>query len=395
MIRLLLGGLKMYRKTAVLVDCDILTDNIKCIRKRYNYDYYIGVVKANAYGHGDYIVNSLIRGGVNYLAASSLEECLSIRKRNESIPILCLEPINVSYLNICSQNNITITVPDLDYYNEMKSDVNLKIHLKIDCGMNRLGFKDKTEVKTVVDDIKNKDNLYLEGIYTHFATSGIWDKNWDNNLQQFCDITSLIDLESIPIVHLGRSLTMVNHDKIPFANGIRMGIVMYGFAQNMPVPTGLRAIKRNYVLKRNNISPTHLTNNLKLKTAFILRSEIMSIKSVKKGECVGYGAEYHAADDILIGIIPIGFADGFLSGNNGRKVKINGIGYEVIGGIGMDMTIVKIDENVHLHDEVILYDDIKAASIYNGINGYKLLTSVTNRVPRIYKEKDKYTEIKY
>lgn len=72
----------MYRKTYALINCDTLKENVKEIVNKYHYKYYIGVVKANAYGHGDYIVNSLIEGGVNYLAASSLEECLNIRKRN-------------------------------------------------------------------------------------------------------------------------------------------------------------------------------------------------------------------------------------------------------------------------------------------------------------------------
>jgi len=385
----------MFRNTAVSVDCDILTDNIRNIRENYKYEFYIGVVKANAYGHGDYIVNSLVRGGVNYLAASSLEECLSIRKRNTDIPILCLEPINVEFLDICSENNITITIPDMNYYRSLACKAALKTHIKIDCGMNRLGFKDKYELQEVVDNISKMDNLQLEGIYTHFPTSGIQDKNWDNNLKSFCEITALIDLSKIPIVHLGRSLTMVNHNKIPFATGIRIGIVMYGFEQKMHEPTGLRAIKRKLVLQKNKISETHLTNNLCLKTAFTLHSEIMSIKRVNKGECIGYGAEYEAKEDIRIGIVPIGFADGFLSGNLGRKVGINEGKYEIVGGIGMDMISVKIDENVSLHDKVVLYDNITEASTYMGINAYKLLASVTNRVPRIYKEGNKYTEIKY
>ena len=80
----------MYRKTYALINCDTLKQNIKNIKENYKYKYYIGVVKANAYGHGDYIVNSQIEGGINYLSASCLEECLNIRKRNEEIPILCL-----------------------------------------------------------------------------------------------------------------------------------------------------------------------------------------------------------------------------------------------------------------------------------------------------------------
>ena len=90
----------MYRNTYVKINNETLTSNVKKIVKFYNsYKYYIGVVKANAYGHGDYIVNDLIKGGINYLAVSSLEEAISIRKYNKKIPILVLEPINLKYIN--------------------------------------------------------------------------------------------------------------------------------------------------------------------------------------------------------------------------------------------------------------------------------------------------------
>ena len=90
----------MYRKTYALIDCNVLKNNVKDIVSKYPYKYYIGVVKANAYGHGDYSINSLIDGGINYLAASSLEECLSLREKNSSIPILCLETIAYEFLNL-------------------------------------------------------------------------------------------------------------------------------------------------------------------------------------------------------------------------------------------------------------------------------------------------------
>ncbi|MBQ9011519.1 MAG: alanine racemase, partial [Bacilli bacterium] len=295
----------MYRKTYAEIDCDVLKENVKEIVSKYDYKYYIGIVKANAYGHGDYAVNSLIAGGVNYLAASSLEECLSIRARNKDIPILCLEPINSDYLDICEKNNITITVSDMDYFKTIDKKLKLKCHLKIDSGMNRLGFKNKNEVKEVYDEII-KSNLYLEGVYTHFATSGIWDKYWDKQLDNFKEITSLIDLSKVEIVHLGRSLTLVNHPKIDFASGIRLGMIMYGFSQSLPSPTGLRLIKRNLFLKRNKISDVNFSNDLNLKTAFTLKSEIMCIKKVKAYEFVGYGAKYVADKDILVGIMPIG-----------------------------------------------------------------------------------------
>lgn len=385
----------MYRKTYVEINLDVLKNNIKNIKSNYKYEYYIGIVKAGAYGHGDYIINTLIESGINYLAASSLEECLNIRKRNKEIKILCLEPINIEYLSIAEDNNITITVPDLKYLKELDNKLKLTIHLKIDSGMNRLGIKDKNELKEAYDLLTKNNNLYLEGIYTHFATSGIWDKHWDNQLTKFEDITSTINLKEIKIIHLGRSLTLVNHPKIKFANGIRLGIVMYGFSQSLKEPTGLRKIKRDYYLKKYGISKTSLANNLKLNTAFRLYSEIMHIKQVKKGEFVGYGAKYIADKDIYIGIIPIGFADGFLKQNEGRFVTINSKKYRVIGEIGMDMTTIEIDETVKLHDKVLLYNEITKEAHQMGISSYTLLTSITNRVPRVYIENSKKTEIKY
>ncbi len=385
----------MYRKTYAEINLDTLKENIKNIKNNYEYKYYIGVVKANAYGHGDYIINALIESGINYLAASSLEECLKIREKNQDIKIMCLEPINTEYLSIAASNNITITLPDLNYLKKIDQNLKLTIHIKIDSGMNRLGIKDKNELQEVCNLIKKNNNFTLEGIYTHFATSGIWDKHWDESLENFTNITSTINLKEIPIVHLGRSLTLVNHPKIKFANGIRMGIIMYGFAQNLKEPTGLRKIKRNLYLKKHNISKTTLTNNLKLNTAFKLYSEIMHIKYVKKGECVGYGAKYIAQENIYIGIIPIGFADGFVKQNEGRYVTINNKKYEVIGEIGMDMTTIKIDETVKLHDKVLLYNEISKEAHQMGLSSYTLLTSVTNRVPRVYIENDKKIEIKY
>ncbi len=384
----------MYRKTYALIDCDILESNIKDITSKYSYQYYIGVVKANAYGHGDYVVDSLIKGGINYLAASSLEECLSIRKRNSEIPILCLEPIDINYLNLCEDNNITITIPDMDYLDSINLNLNLKVHLKIDNGMNRLGFKDKQLVKEAYDKI-NESNLTLEGIYTHFGTSGMWDIHWDTGLNRFEELTSLIDLSKIPIVHLGRSLTLVNHPKMQYANGVRLGIIMFGFDQKQSEPTGLRKLKRKWYLKKMGISSINYSNDLNIKTALSLHSEIMNIKEVKKGEYVGYEAKYIAEGNIKIGIMPIGFADGLLTSNEGKKVRINNKEYQIIGKLGMDMAMIKIDNNVKLHDDVIIYYDLKQKTKEIGVSAYQLLTSITNRVPRVYKEEDKFTEIKY
>lgn len=395
----------MYRQTYLEVDCEILKNNIIEIKKNYpDYNYYFGVVKANAYGHGSYIINSLISGGINYLAVSSLEEALNLRTYNSEIPILVLEPINLNYIETCIQNNITITVSNTEYFkNLLKAELSntLKLHIKIDSGMSRLGIQTNEDFNYIIQNIPQNSKLFLEGIYTHFATSGILDKHWDDQLENFKKITQDIDLSTIPIVHMGRSLTLVNHPKIPFCNGIRLGIIMYGMSQSMPQATGFRAflrnIRNNYNKKKLKISPTTTTNNLKLQTAITLYSEVMDLRKIKKNNFVGYGASYVSDTDAIIATIPIGYADGVP-----RKIKhvvINNKKYNVVGNMCMDMLCVKVDDTVKLGDKVILIGGdklpVKAVANECGINTYSLFTGITTRVPRVYKTDNDYVEIKY
>lgn len=393
----------MYRKTYAIIDEDKLKNNIKEIKAKYdNYKYYIGVVKNNAYNHGIKIINSLIEGGINYLAVSSLEEALDARKYNSKIPILCLEVIDLDYIYDCINNNVTITVESLEYLeklNKIKLDFPIKIHLKLNTGMNRLGISEVKEVNKCVSIISENKKLILEGIYTHFATSGISDKYYDDQMKKFQELTKDIDLTTIPIVHLGRSLTLVNHDKPDFVNGIRLGIIMYGFSQSIKEDTSLRgklrAIKRKKLIKKFNISKTYLTNDLNLKTAFSLYSNVMTIKKVKNKEFVGYGANFFADRDIKVAIIPIGYADGVTI--KYKNVSIKGKKYQIIAD-SMDMLMVKVDSTVKIGDKVEIFGEnisIREASRNNGCNSYRLFNMITNRVPRIYKKDKEQIEIKY
>ncbi|MBR1653937.1 MAG: alanine racemase [Clostridia bacterium] len=395
----------MYRRTYLEVNCKNLENNIKNIKENYpSYDYYFGVVKANAYGHGGYIVNSLIEGGINYLAVSSLEEAIKLREFNQEIPILILEPIHLEYLDKCLKYNITITVSNMEYFKELLTITlpqQLKIHIKLETGMTRLGINSSTDLNEIIAKLPTNSSLFLEGIYTHFATSGINDKHWDDQLASFKEITKDIDLSSIPIVHMGRSLTLVNHEKIPFCNGIRLGIVMYGMSQSMPAGTGIRAFIRNIRNKHNrkklHISPTTTTNNLNLKTAITLYSEVIDIHQIHKGDFVGYGALYTAERDMIIATIPIGYADGIP-----KKIKhvvINGKTYNVVGEICMDMITVSVDSTVKLYDKVTVLGGenlpIKKVANECGISSYALFTGITNRVPRVYVNEQESTEVNY
>ena len=395
----------MFRKTYLEVNCENLKNNIINIKENYpDYKYYFGVVKANSYGHGGFIINSLIEGGVNYLAVSSLEEALDLRKYNTEIPILILEPINLDYIEEAVKNNITITISNIEYFKKLinvQLSGSLKFHIKVDSGMNRLGLNNCADLEYVVNNYSKNSNLVLEGIYSHFATSGINDKHWDNQLEKFKEITKNIDLAIIPIVHLNRSLSLVNHPKISFCNGTRLGIVMYGMSQSMVQASGLKAklreIKNSMKRKKLNISETTTSNNLKLNTAITLCSEVIDVKEIHANDFVGYGAEFIATENSRIATIAIGYADGIPK--TIKHVAINNKIFNVVGEVCMDMISAKVDETVSIGDKVIIIDNnllpVKKVANECGISSYTLFTGITTRVPRVYLENGKTTEIKY
>ena len=132
----------LFRKTYVEIDLKSIESNIKKVVEKFNnYKYFFGVIKANSYGCGDLnTLESMIKGGCNYLAVATLEEALEIREKIKEVPIICFGIIQKEYLEIASKNNITISINSLEYAKEIaSSDINdLKVHIKINTGMNRL-----------------------------------------------------------------------------------------------------------------------------------------------------------------------------------------------------------------------------------------------------------------
>ncbi len=350
-----------YRHTYMEIYLKNIKDNVKkIIAYLPKYKYYFGVVKADCYGHYDNkVVKQIIDGGCNYLAVSSLEEALMIRNDLKEIPILCLGIIDEKYIDICEKNNITITISSLKYLkNIVKKAINIKVHLKINTGMNRLGINNKEEVKEIVGIINNSNNVVLEGIYTHIYKAG--DKEKTNmQINKFIDITSNVDLKQIPIIHLFASEASLLYEKPSFVNGCRLGIVMYGFSS---VP-------------------------LNLKPTFKLISEIIQVNNLNSGDIVGYEGIYKVNKKERIAVVPIGYADGIIRANTGRFVYINNKKYPIVGNICMDMLFVKVDKNIKIGDKVEIIKDIKQvqeiAKYLNTIE-YEVICNIGKRVPRIY-----------
>jgi alanine racemase len=353
----------MYRNTYAEIDLNNIISNVKAIINKYNdYKYYFGVVKADAYGHTDLkVVKALIAAGCNYMAVSSLEEAIKIRKKFNNIPILCLEPIDLKYIEKCIIYNITITISSKEYLqNLLKNNCsNLKMHIKLDTGMNRLGIKDKEEFINVYNMIKNSSH-YLEGIYSHIYWA-LNDSHTKEQLKKFENMICDIDISSIPIIHISNSETLVKYKKMNIANGVRLGIIMYGFTNDQ---------------------------SLELKSTYKVISEIIEIKEVKKGETIGYNGTYKAIKDIKIGIVPIGYADGIIRANKGRYVIINDNKYPIVGNICMDMLMVHIDQSVQLYDKVYVIKDIKHINDiakHTKTIPYEVICMISKRVSKKYK----------
>lgn len=350
-----------YRHTYMEIYLKNIRDNVKKIIDYLpKYKYYIGVVKADSYGHYDNkVVNEIIKGGCNYLAVSSLEEALTIRLDLKEIPILCLGVIDEKYIDICEKNNITITISSLNYLKKIiKKNSNIKVHLKINTGMNRLGMNDKNEVKEAVEIINNSNNIILEGIYTHIYKASDKEKT-DVQVNKFIDITSNIDLNKIPMIHLFASEASLLYKKPLFVNACRLGIAMYGFSS---VP-------------------------LNLKSTFKLISEIIQINDLNIGDVVGYDGIYKANKKEKIAVVPIGYADGIIRANTGRYVYVKNKKYSIVGNICMDMLFIKVDEKVNIGDKVEIIKDIKhVKAIAKHLNTieYEVICNIGKRVPRIY-----------
>lgn len=347
----------MIRQTYEEINLKALESNVKSIISQSSeYKYHIGVVKANCYGLGLKCIKSIIKGGANYLAVSSLEEALSIRKITKE-KILILEPINPKYISLARENNITLTISSLEYLNNVK-DQEFTCHIKINTGMNRLGINSKEEFDEVYNIIMNS-NITLEGIYTHIYKASD-SKCTNNQFKKFEYITSDIDLNTIPIVHIPNSETIFNYKKKPYINGCRMGIIMYGFS-----------------------------NDIKLNSVFFLISKVIEIKHIHSGDTVGYDGKYTATGDESIAVLPIGYADGILRHNSGRNVYINGKEYKIVGNICMDMLFVKVDENVKVNDEAYIIKDndhINQIASYLDTINYEVMCSISDRVVREYKK---------
>lgn len=366
--------INLSRPTWAEVNLKAVKHNLQQIRRIIHHTTkIIAVVKADAYGHGAVrISQTLIENKIDYLAVAGWSEAKELRDANIKSKILILGYTPDDFICDVADNFITQTIYDIDilgeYIKKLKNK-KLKIHLKIDTGMNRLGISPQ-ETLIVVKNILKIKNIELEGIFTHFSSADSDRKYTMYQFLKFKNIIHQLNYEKIeiPYLHCCNSAATIKFPKMHL-DMVRPGIAIYGM-----LPFSTRKI---------NLIPV-----------MSLKSKIISVKEVGKGEKISYNGTFITQRKGKIATVPIGYADGYSRRlSNCGEVLIQSKKVKVVGNVCMDFIMVDVSniKDVNIGDEVILMgvscnrkitaDDI--AKKINTIN-YEITCLVEKRIPRVY-----------
>ncbi len=364
------------------VNLDNIAHNVREIRKITNPRAEImGVVKADAYGHGVLqTAKTLLDSGVSRLAVSMIDEAIQLRNSGIDAPILVLsytDPVRAEEIII---NNVTQTVFSHDLANALSEAAvrlnrNTKVHIKIDTGMTRVGFMPGySAIKNVVE-ISKLPRIIIEGLFTHFASAD--EKDRDYTYMQFERFMSIFsELQRIgvyiPIKHVANSAAIIAYPEMHL-DMVRPGLILYGLYPS-------EEIQKQVV---------------ELKPAMTLKANVIFVKDVEKDTSISYGRIFTTSRESKIATIPIGYADGYTRLLNGKaRMLINGEFADVVGKICMDQCMVDVTglgSPIKVGDEAVIFGEqlgktIRVEDIANSIGtiNYEVICLIGKRVPRVY-----------
>ena len=363
-----------FRDTWAEINLDDIEENVKNMRSRMaEASKLFAVVKANGYGHGAVeVARTALLAGADYLAVAFLDEALALRNAGIDAPILVLGASRPADILVAAKQDIILTVFDVEWLTratERLQGNKMKIHVKIDSGMGRLGIRKEQEVKEIEEFLMCHQEFILEGIYTHFATADEKNSSYLNEqAKKFADILASFKAKP-PIIHCSNSAAGLLYPELAF-NGVRLGISMYGLTPSMEIKEMLP---------------------FSLKEAFSLHTKIVQVKKLHKGDKVSYGATYEAKEDEWIATLPIGYADGWLRKLQGQEVLVNGVRVPIVGRVCMDQCMIRLPHEIAVGTKVTLIGTQQEQCIsvneiakkLDTIN-YEVTCTIANRVPRIY-----------
>ena len=342
----------MIRGTVARVDLAALRRNFAAIQEYLANERgrtppgIIAVVKANAYGHGAArVALALEQAGATMLACADIEEGIVLRAAGVRVPVLVFGALSVSDLDGLFEYSLTPTIstPGAARAVEaaaVKRRTVIGYHLKVDTGMNRLGFR-HDNLPWTLPEMLASDHLRLDGVFTHFASadeaeSPLLDtqrERFDAARQVVADLVGPAEAGHHAItIHASNSAALLRDSRVWY-DAVRPGLLLYG------------------------IVPPPLASTIPLQPVMSLTSRVVAVKGVRPGEGVGYGWRFEAASPRRIAVIPAGYADGLDTRLSGRgHVLIRGRRVPIVGAVSMDMITVDVTDvnEVQPGDEVVL-----------------------------------------
>ncbi|MEW6083099.1 MAG: alanine racemase [Chloroflexota bacterium] len=364
---------QIMRPTFLQVNLAQLEKNISAIRARVSPAKVMPMVKANAYGHGVDGVAPYIEPFVDYFGVATVEEGIHLRALRVSKPILVAGGTLPEQVSLFAEHDLTLTGSSLELL-EAADDVSrqlgkrIKIHLKFDTGMERVGLHEY-EADSFIEHSLRLKHVEIEGLYTHLANSELADRSYSKlQLERFHEILQIYEKLNEPtpaLKHVNNSGGIMN---LPEANFdmVRPGVLFYG------------------------VYPGHeVDQSIDVKPALTWRSRVAYSKITKPGRPVSYGSLWQAERETRIVTIPCGYADGYFRRMTDQaQVIVRGKTYPQVGRICMDQFMVNVgDDRINVGDDVILLGGgITAFDLaeWAGTNEYEVLTNISARVPRIF-----------
>ncbi len=368
-----------HRVTQAVVSLDAIARNLGRIRDRIGADVHImAVVKADAYGHGALpVARTLVDAGADWLGVALPEEGVDLRNHGVQAPILVMGPTPPDHGSVLLDHRLDQMIYHPLHALAVSQSVRgskdrLRVHLKIDTGMGRLGIH-PPDAAAAAKAIINVPGLAFGGVMTHLAAADAIDKGHaQEQLRQFLEAIREIEAAgiAIPLRHAANSAAILDLPE-SHLDMVRPGIALYGYP---PSPSAVEG--------------GHWEPALTFKTA------IAQIKKMPKGSTVSYGCTFEAPRDILVATLPVGYADGYnrLLSNRG-EVLVRGQRAPVVGVVCMDMCMADVTEvsGVQEGDEVVLLgrqgDETLFADTWGAHLGtitYEVLCNISTRVPRTY-----------
>jgi alanine racemase len=375
-------GIEVIRSTVAHVDLNALKGNLRAIQAYLAGDAgpstslgtgpstslgtrraapgIIAVIKANAYGHGSpRVARALEEAGATMLACADIEEGIVIRQSGVRVPILVFGALSVSDLDGLFEYSLTPTISTPGAARAVqaaaaKRNTTIAYHLKIDTGMNRLGFR-HDNLRRTLPDLLRSPNLRLEAVYTHFASADVAESpSFNQQRERFESVWDVVrdliqdarrggssafakatadrsDLPGPPIIRHAANSAATLRDSRVWYDAVRPGLLLYG------------------------IVPPPLASTIPLEPVMSLTSRVVAVKGLRPGEGVGYGGRFQASEPRVVAVVPAGYADGLDTRLCGRgHVLVRGRRAPIVGAVSMDMITIDVTD----HDEVQPGDEV-------------------------------------